>query len=537
MFKVTKALKAHLDAAHSKPIDGFINNSTYYTNLDYQWITYMQQFVRPCVAYGSGVGDLNNNSTIKSAVGKAMVDGATRLVIGDKVFFEGNDVACAFLSDIWRQAVNFDAFLSRSQRFKFLAGSTPLKLNIDERGIPYPTAVRLDRALLTVDDFGDVISGVFFIGILASLERRGGETLDYWLVEDRHYSEDGKKVIEFKVFSKQGIANAPVLPSPWQKGIPYDNLPKEVKTALRKSGVTRINEEMELPFRDGLGVWLLNRTATNSVVPDSPFGDPLLLGCLDLLWSIDVVFAGSMIDVINGEGKVLVPKMFLQETMKRLQAQNPGTNFLVTTAELDTYGDESFVYIQPNGFDKDKQTPTPIQFDIRAEQYRAMWELYQKEAVVRGGFSPTSIFPHLTPDGSAKTATEVTAEENLTRASVRQAHALDIPVYNKILREVLYQEGLPDDINIVLGDYIGNKMMFDQNVRDNYAAGLIPLETAVQMINNLTYAETQEYIAKIRAEKESEREMTFNSRDYFGEEMNAEEDRGGGESNSPFGQR
>ena len=51
------------------------------------------------------------------------------------------------------------------------------------------------------------------------------------------------------------------------------------------------------------------------------------------------------------------------------------------------------------------------------------------------------------------------------------------------------------------------------------------------------YVGAEEYIEKIRAEKESEREMTFNSRDYFGEELNAEEDRGGGESNSPFGQR
>lgn len=521
MFQIPAYLKAQLNAAHNKPLDGFVNNGNFYTNVDWQYLTYMQQMVRPCVAYGSGVADGAINSTLKSSVGKALVDGATRLVIGDKVFFEGNDTSCAFLSDIWRHKVGFDYFLSRSQRFKFLAGSSLIKLNIDEHGIPYPTAVRLDRALPSVNDCGEVVGCVCFISLLESMERKDGETTDYWLVEDRHYAEDGAKVVVFKVFSKQGIANAPVLPSPYQAGIPYDNLPKQVRVSLHKLGAPRINEELELPFKDGLGVWMLNRTATNSAIPDAHFGDPLLLGALDLLWSIDVVFSGTMVDVLNGSGKVLVPKMFIQDTINKLQQQYPGTAFNITTAELDGYGDESFVYVQPNGFDREKQSPTPVQFDIRGEQYRTVWEMFQREAVVRCGFSPTSIFPHLTPDGSAKTATEVTAEENLTRASVQQAHALDLPVYNRLLREVLWLEGFETNVNMRLGDYIGNKILFDQNVRDNYAAGLIPLEIAVQQISNLTAAETRDYLEKIRAEQEITREdeKPFDPSDYFGDSV------------------
>ena len=114
---------------------------------------------------------------------------------------------------------------------------------------------------------------------------------------------------------------------------------------MRRLKITRLNQEIILPTFDRLGVWLLSRTATNSCVPDAPFGDPLLYGCLDLLWSIDVVFSGSMIDVLNGEGKILVPKQFLQDTLNRLQSQYPGKQFNVTTAELRGYSDESFVYI------------------------------------------------------------------------------------------------------------------------------------------------------------------------------------------------
>ena len=188
---------------------------------------------------------------------------------------------------------------------------------------------------------------------------------------------------------------------------------------------------------------------------------------------------------------------------------------------LDGYKDESFVYVMPSMFDKDKMAPTPVQFEIRSTAYREMWELYQKEAAVRAGFSPTSIFPHLVPDNSAKTATEVTAEENLTRASVKQFHGLFLPVINRAIQEIARLEGLDDNVELKLSDYIGNKLQSDQNIRENFAAGLIPKEAAVQAINNLSAAETREYLEKLKNEQQESMEAAFNERDYFGQAESA----------------
>lgn len=517
-MKTPKMLSAYLDAKNKKPMDGFINASTYYTQLDYYWINYMQYIVRPCIAYGSGVLDLSINSTLQSGIGKAIVDGATRLTIGDKTYFEGNDTTCRFFSDVWKDSVSFDSFLLNSQRYKYLAGTCVCKLNIDEYGRCIPMAVRLDRALPTVDDCGKLTGCVFFISLITNTNRGKESDREYWIVEDRHYNENGEKVVIYKVFSKQGIAGSPVLPTPYQQGIPYDNLPGYVRKAVERMGIKTLNQEITLPFRDGLGMWLLNRTTSNSYVPDAPFGDPLLAGIMDLLWSIDLVYCGSIVDVLIGEGKIIVPKMFLQETLKKLQSQYPGTDFTVTTGELNNYEDDTFVYIMPSGFDKEKQSPIPIQFDIRADQYTKMWELYQKSAISQAGFAPSSIFPHLTPDGSSKTAEEVRAEENLTTASVRQAHIQDVPVYNKILREVAWLEGFPDNVGIKLSDYVGNKIKADELTRANYQAGLMPKEEAVQRVNNLSISETKEYMEKIK--KDQEEEKMFNPSDYFGEETN-----------------
>ncbi len=519
MFKIPKYLKNYLQTKRPNSFGGFINNSTYYTQIDYMYQNYMLNVVRPCIAAGSGVFDGYEGQGLSASTGKAIIDGASRLVIGDKVIFEGDDNTTKFFSDIWQYAANFTTFLVRAEKFKLLGGTAICKINTDEDGKNTLSAFRIDRTLPSFDEQGNISGCVFFISLLSDM-KNDRTSNEYWLIEERKYNENGEKVIIYKVFCKSGIAQAPVLPNPYLNGIAPGNLPKRIRQELMRMGITKLNTEIPLHYRDGLGVWKLVNTATNSCIPDLEFGDPLLFGILDLLWSTDVVYSGSILDVLHGEGKIIVPKQFLQQTLNALKNMMPGQSFDVTTTELDEYSSEDFVYVMPSGFDKDKMSPLPVQFDIRAEQYRSMWELYQKEAIVRAGYAPTSIFPHLAPDGSAKTATEVTAEENLTRASVKMAHLLDIPVFNRMLREIAFQEGLSDDIELKLADYIGNKILFDQNIRENLVAKLIPRETAIQLVNNLSKGETEEYMRKIANEEKSARESIYNDIDYYGDNGN-----------------
>lgn len=528
-FQIPKMLKNYLEnTKYRKPFESFVNNSTYYSQLNWQWISYMETVVRPCVAYAFGSVDGAYNSSLSTSTGMAILRGATRLITGEKSFFIGDDVSCKFLSDVWAPATNFNLFKARAISFALAGGTCVLKANKDGLGRNTLSAFRIDRTLFTVNETGEVTNAVFFVGLLSSLKNDENQ-FTYWLVEERGYNENGEKFISYKVFSRGGTVNSPTLPSPFQIGIEFHNLPQSVINELKRMHINELNKRMPLNTYDGLGVWLMRRTAVNSCVPDAPLGDPLLFGCLDLLWSIDVVYSGSIVDVLNGEGKILVPKQFLQDTLNRLQKQYPGAEFNVTTAELNGYQDESFVYVMPSGFDKDKMSPTPVQFDIRAEQYGRMLEIYERLAAVRAGYSPTSIFPYLTPDSSAKTAREVTAEENLSRASIQETHNLILPVFDRALREILRQEGFSTDIHLQLGDYIGNKLEFDENVRANYAANLIPQEQAVMMVNNLSVSETAEYMEKLKAEakekaKSSYGNALFNDKDYYGNDKAEEDD-------------
>ena len=116
-FKYPNYLKNYLDTKQITNFGGFINNSTYYTQVDYMYQNYMLNVVRPCIAYGCGVFDGIGRQHLSACTGKSIVDGASRLVVGDRVFFEGEDTTRAFFCDIWQGATNFFKFLLRAEKF------------------------------------------------------------------------------------------------------------------------------------------------------------------------------------------------------------------------------------------------------------------------------------------------------------------------------------------------------------------------------------------------------------------------------------
>lgn len=521
-FNTPKYLENYLNKEYRKPPESFVDCSLYYAGLDPFFIDYMNRVVRPCVAYSCGSADNLLNSGAKMNIGYSIKSTAVKLIKGDKLIFNGDDLACQKISETWAPCVSFDAFLESAIDYMQSGGTVAVKLNKDRFGRCYPVATRIDRFYCTTDDVGEVVDIVLFNSLLYSERFGANASRSYWLVENRYYNAERKPCVMYKVHSKSGIAGKEILPGIDTPGIEDEGLPDNVRAVLRKKGIV-LNRETLLPFHDGLGVWLWRRTANNSCVPGLMFGDPLFYGVLDLLWSVDTVFSGSLTDVILGSGKVLVPKRYLQTIRDDLRRQGAGDLSSRLLAMTDRYSDDddSLVYIMTE-HDKDFP-PTVVQFDIRADQYRGMLETYLRQIVSHCGFAPTSVFPFL-QDASAKTATEVTAEENLTRATVQSVHQTIVPMINRMLAEVLYQAGIKGKAKIRLSDYIGNTLLRDQNIRENYLAGLIPKEEAVQRINNISAQETVEYLQKLSKQQQPYGGSLFNDKDYFSTPNN-----GGGE--------
>ena len=153
-------------------------------------------------------------------------------------------------------------------------------------------------------------------------------------------------------------------------------------------------------------------------------------------------------------------------------------------------------------------TPQSVQFEIRSAAFKEMFEVYIRQACVKCGFAPTSIFPFL-QDNSPRTATEVRSEDNLTQATVQSVHRLIVPLMDRMIDEVLKFHGFGGQASVQLSDYIGNKLQYDQNLRENYAAGAMPLDVFVQKINGISKRETDEYVKKILEEQKAKQAQPF----------------------------
>nr|DAH74366.1 MAG TPA: portal protein [Caudoviricetes sp.] len=522
-FQTPKAIENYLNLTWRKPPSNFVNASTYYTGLDPFFMNYMTTVVRPCMAYMSGAADGVVNSGLKMNVGYTIRKTAVRLIKGDKIMFEGIDEDSKMLSDYWAPSVGFDRFYEGCID-DLLNGTTIIKLNKDAFGRCVPVSERVDRYYATTDDCGNVIRVTIFNSLLFQMNFGNAVHNSFWLVEERFFKR-GAPYVKYKVHVKSGIAGQELLPAMWCDGIPEQDLPEEVTNVLRAKNI-KVNKDIKLPFRDGLGVWNATLTAKNSCVPGLAMGDPLLYGALDLLWSVDMVFSGSLTDVILGKSKILVPKRFLENIRRDFASAGIKTatenlsDRIMLRSDMQNDDDDSFVYVAT---ERDKDfPPQSVQFNIRSEEYRGMFELYLRQIVSHCGFAPTSVFPFL-QDGSNKTAREVTAEENLTRATVQSIHQTLSPVIDRMLNEVLYQlykdagKEYKGNIKIKLSDYVGNKLLRDENIRNNYQAGLIPQDVAVQQVNGISNAETEEYMDKIKEEQQAQQ---VNFGEFYPEAVN-----------------
>lgn len=490
-FQLPKYLQEYLTTRYDAPVQSWVDFTQFYSALNPYFIDYLNRTVKPCVRMATATHDLNSQH-LSMGIGYALKKAAVQLIKGDSLMFNGDDRATAFLSDIWARKTHFERLIEVAVDNTVVGGTSALKTDVNANGRVSLSSYRVDRFYATTDCFGEVVECILLANLLTSEKSTDGVGA-YWLVEHRQY-KNGVPTVTFKVHTNGGVATTNSLPAIWSNGIAKKNLPPQVLRTVNAMGI-ELNTPMTLPFKEGLGVRLLLNTATNATVPGLVMGDPLLYGAQDTLWSLDTVFCGSMIDVINGEGKILAPSRFMNEVKALLNE----TGHKVTDARAQSWleNDDSITYIQTER-DKDFQ-PTPIQFNIRAQEYSTVFEWYLRQATAHAGFSPTSIFPFLA-DNSVRTATEVNSDDNKTRATVSSWHKLNLPTINSALEEVLYLEGFKGTAALQLTDYIGNKIQRDQNLRENYAAGAMPQSVFVQKINGLTDAETDEYLAKIKAE-------------------------------------
>lgn len=471
----------------------------------------------------------------------AVLNVARKIVLGERPYFEGDEAVTAFLNDVWTKGVKFRSVLSSAVNNLLISGTTVLKLSIDSVGRIFPKSYRADEVIFAVDGEDNIKDVFFYCGAFGFEINPTTVSNYYYLVERRYYTPEGVAVTVNKVLIGSDVNGKANLSNIYGNGIAFENLPIQVKKELMKIGITTLNKEVPLPFTDGLGAYLIKLTATNALSSSIPYGTPLLYGSLPILQSLDFLTVKNDIDIQFSRAMVITPKELMPIDGLRFTPTNAdGTyqpqqvegmmrsSFLKGQRSTFQADGDLFEAIAPPNADGTYQPPQFIQPSLKAEENRYSLETLETKLAINCGFSPTSIFPNLA-DNSPKTATEVTAEENLTRATIHDIHEQMIPPIEALAQEVLRLEGEEmgkQHIVFKMSDYIGNKLQSDDNIRQNYQAGLMSKSKAIQQIGGLTTKETQDDLLEIEEEEKSKRQAEwqglglgeYNDSDYFNEE-------------------
>lgn len=494
----------------------FIGRSSFYGMIAPEYYDFMLRWVRNWLYWYDGYVPYFHNQEqgiLSTRIASALVDRAVKKVIGGRVMFKNAgketcddkdklNLSLRFISGKWAKETNFSEVVHKAETYAAAAGTSLIKLNKDEKGL-WAEAVRFDSFLPAIGARGDVAEVKTFLRPFVNLGVKGkdGQAMSaYYVVEHRYfgdYTDAAGRVsshvplVEYIIHKTRGIVTGGDYLRQSDDGrILFRELPGEMRRSIGKaySGIF-FDKPMRLPFAD-LGCEIVKWTRGVGNIPELPFGESLLSNLISILMSWDYYFSAFNTDMYLGRGRVLVSELFNSDPKKG--------NY---NAGLD-----SFIFQRIRSISPEEQKPLPIQFDLRSTSWKEIRDMLIENIAVQTGMNVSTIASFLS-DNTARTAREISTEENETALFVDdKRELLEAPV-NRILKRVLLYYGYEDDVVIRWsGAGLTNRYSLTELISQAKQGGFLSQYKAVQMFNyDDDDEQVQEEYERIR-EEETERQ-------------------------------
>ena len=425
-----------------------VDSSAFYAMLPPAYNSFYQNWVRFWLQWYDGYVDIihgGSNGLLSTGIGATIVNRAADLVFGGNLMFSNsrkpkittmNDdkvigSALKFISSDWSFETDFKQHVKRAVRFAFAGGVSLLKLN-NEGGKLWVDALRADRFFYEMTGRGELRRVISILNFYTDTLSSGSNRQRFALIEDRHYEPinmygDEIPVVEYKMYR----ANTPIqYLTINENSVPWEELPKEVRSAFKKSYDFKLNNPQWLKGFSDLGCFVFFGSDGVSDVPDIQIGESLLSHVTTYLYEYDFYNTCFNTDLYLARGRVIVPKSMQGPNAG---AQNAGLDNLLFT-KIDT-------------MTTDDQKPVPVQFDLRATEWREARNILLESIATGIGLSVSTLASYLN-DGSNRTAREVSAEESATTLFVENARRRFEKPINDCLCDVLRFYGYVDDVEV-----------------------------------------------------------------------------------------
>ncbi len=439
----------------------YVNRSAFYANIRGEYQQYMRRWVQNYLWWYDGWVPYfhdGEQGIFSTRLATSLVNGIAKKVVGGRIFFKNTNAehendgdgykvnkALAYIDTKWAPASGFDREVKKAITFAAAAGTSLLKLDKinDELRVK---ALRFDSFYPTVGADNEVIDVVCYIRDFTKLAdtRTDGvsDFTNFYIVEHRYFCDytrvDGSvihnaPVVEYSIKRSSGTVTNGMDYSTVSGGedIKFRDLPKSVRSKVAKAYPNIIfDRPVLLPFRDHLGVELVNWTDCVSAIPELPFGDSFLVNIMPYLQSYDYYFSAFNTDMYIGRGRVLLPAYM---TGNKSGGYNKGIDsMLFTKIEVPGGGEEI--------------KPTPVQFDLRSTSWTEIRTMIVQNIALGTGLNLATIASFLQDTNAARTAREISTEESETALYVEdKREILERPI-NRLLKLVTLYFGYSDDV-------------------------------------------------------------------------------------------
>lgn len=463
----------------------FMDNSAFYQMIPDSYYDFANRWVRNWLWWYDGwVPHFHNqnNGIQATRIATALCDKTAKKVIGGRIMYKnagqehsGSNVelnkALSFISTKWAKESDFSSCIKRAVKYACAGGTALIKLNKNNKGL-WCEPLRFDSFMVSCDFSGEINEVFSFLQQYTDMTKKEDV---YYLVEHRYFGEyqlsDGtvlKKapLIEYVACRNKGNnTNARYLSMKSEK-IEVKSLPRKIRESIIKDyGVLECDTPFILPFSDYLGVELVKWTECISNLPNLPFGESLLSTILPYLASWDYHHSALDTDMYLGRGRVLASSNSLD---------NVNGNY--------NSGLDSFV-ITKLPYSSEDNAPIPLQFNLRATEWTAIRDLLVQDIAINTGLNISTIASFLT-DNTARTAREVSTEENETAGFVDDKRELIEKPFNNIIKRVLRYYGYVDDVVIRWSSAgLTNRMTLTEIINMAMQGGFLSKYKAVQMFN------------------------------------------------------
>ena len=530
----------------------YSNSTVFYSLVNYSFKNYYETVIKKSQQWLDGYDPSFHKAEkgiFSTRIGAKINAGITKQIFGrGLVFINGKNTTGTsgldFISHKWQDQTNFQNAIKTLIGYTSPLGTGLLKLNTkwtwkeedakNSREL-WVQPLRMDYFYFSVNSENKIERVTCFIRAFQSTK---SGTDNYCLVEERYYKEGYETFIkeiggqkyqfqdtthkarkpfaEYRVYKINSTSNNNTLAANTGTGVPYKNLPDDVKKVLADEyGALKIGEPIQLPFKD-LGCYLFFNEGGDFTHPSMPFGRAIMFDCLTDFMEYDLERSYGIRDLFNSKGIVGIPKALSQGnlagvegTAGHLQSQSP-------FGKLNIAG-----YEEIEGLNPDTQKPVITQFEIRANEHEIKQNAILKSIATTIGMSPRVIASYLV-QGNEKTAEQTHSEDDTITEWIKSHRQDYISGLNEVIEQVLSFYGIVDNVEVRFASdgLVSNERQLEI-IEKKLEMGLIDLEDAVrELYPDLDEVQLQEKIAKAKAQKaqnEQAQQQQFN--EMYGDDL------------------